>query len=560
MVCLARITTGIAKLLAKKRTLLVVFTVFLFLCSAAHSSAQLPSPGTAPPTKTELPANVDPLGRETPRGAMMGLLKYEARGDFATAARYLQPPVGPKTNLTQLVQQAQALRHAYKGDVILLSNDPEGTVEAGLPPGQVRAGVFAVGNTTVDLILVRVDDPQFGKIWLVSRDTVAKIPDLYTQMQSEAPIAFDRIMPTALTSRYLLGMSAAQWIGWLVSMPVSWLLAWLLAFLLSVPRRIWHKLRKLSARTVWETPLGMPLKCIMAFLLHGLFVYLLDLPLLYRVYYFRFLAALLVACFAWLVSRIIDRGFDHAVNRTRIQRGGGESILVLMQRLTRIVMLIVAFVAALALFGVNVKTTLAGLGIGGLAIALGAQKTLENILAGVTLLMDKAVHVGDFCAIGGKLGTVEDIGLRSIKLRTLDQNMLVVPNLALAQMQFENMKARPKLLIDQKFSLRIETSTEQLRAVLDRVQRMLDEHPSIESGTSRIRVNDFSGAAFELALWAYAKTGDWAEFTAMRQDVILKVAGIVEAAGARFAGPTRLTYLSRETGNGEAKAKGVGAA
>ena len=116
-----------------------------------------------------------------------------------------------------------------------------------------------------------------------------------------------------------------------------------------------------------------------------------------------------------------------------------------MQRLTRIVMLIIAFVAALALFGINVKTTLAGLGIGGLAIALAAQKSLENLIGGVSLLMDKAVHVGDFCQIGDRLGTVEDIGLRSLKLRTLDQNLLVVPNGSLAQMQFENMKAPPQI-------------------------------------------------------------------------------------------------------------------
>ena len=165
--------------------------------------------------------------------------------------------------------------------------------------------------------------------------------------------------------------------------------------------------------------------------------------------------------------------------------------------------------------------------------------------------MDKAVHAGDFCEIGGKLGTVEDIGLRSLRLRTLDQNLLVVPNSALASMQFQNMKARPKLLIDQIFSLRIETSVSQLRSVLEGVQRMLDQNPAIEPGTSRIRVNDFAGAAFELELWAYAKTGDWAQFTVIRQDVILKIAEIVEAAGARFAAPTRLTYLSRDAGSKE---------
>ncbi len=525
----------------RRCALRVALTILLFVGAAARSSAQLPK--SAPPAKTEPTAPIDPLGRETPRSTVMGLLKYAERQDFATAARYLQLPPGQNTNVSQLAKEFQALRHRFQGDIDLLSDDPEGTVEAGLPPGEVRAGVISVGGATLDFILVRVEDPKYGKIWLVSQETVARIPELYAQMEREGPTLADRIVPTALSSRHVLGMSLAQWLGWLLSVPISWLLAWLLVFLLSLPRRVWYNVRKLPFRTVWDTPLGTPLKCIIAIFVHGLFVYLLDPPLLYRAYYSRFLAALLAACFAWLVSRIIDRGFEHAVNRTR-QRGGGESILVMMQRLTHIVMLLIAFVAAMALFGINVKTTLAGLGIGGLAVALGAQKTLENIVGGVSLLMDKAVHVGDFCEIGGRLGTVEDIGLRSLKLRTLDQNLLVVPNGALASMQFQNMKKRPKLLLNQNFSLRIETTVEQLRSVLDRVQSMLNEHPMIESRTSRLRVSAIAGAAFEFELWAYGKTGDWTEFTAIRQDVLLKIAEIVETAGTRFAGPTQLTYLA----------------
>jgi MscS family membrane protein len=476
----------------------------------------------------------------------MGLLKYGERGDLATAARYLQPPPGQGMDLVQLAKELHALRSKYKGDIALLSDDPNGTVETGLPSGEVRAGVLKAGATTVDVILVRVDDPLSGKIWLVSKDTVAKVPELYAQMESEAPTAAERMVPAALTSRHLLGMSLAQWLGWLLSIPISWFLAGLLEFLLSAPRRIWCKLRKVPFVTVWKTPLGMPLRCIVAILLHGLFVYLLDLPLLYRAYYARFLGALLVGCVAWFVSRITDRGFDHAVNRTRMQRAGGESILIVLQRLTRILMLLIGFVCALAVLGVNVKTTLAGLGIGGLALALGAQKSLENVLGGVTLLMDKAVHVGNFCKIGNQVGTVEDIGLRSVKLRTLDQSLLVVPNGSLAQMQFENFGPRRKCLLNQRFSLRIETQVEQLRFVLDRLQNMLDQQPAIETGTSRIRVANFAGAAFELELWAYVKTGDWAEFTVIRQDVILKIAEIVEAAGTRFAAPTQLTNLSAD--------------
>jgi MscS family membrane protein len=343
-------------------------------------------------------------------------------------------------------------------------------------------------------------------------------------------------------------MSSTQWLCWLVSIPLAWLLAWLSTFLISAPRRVWYKLRHLPFRTVWDTPLGMPLRWMIAILFHGLFVYLLQPPLLYRIYYVRFLAALLATCFGWFLSRLSDQGFDRALNRTRTHRGGGESILILMQRMNHIVILIIALLAALAFLGLNVTTALAGLGIGGLAVALAAQKTLENLIGGISLLLDRAIQVGDFCKIGDRVGTVADIGLRSLKLRTLDQNLLVVPNGVLAQMQFENMKDRPKLLLQQTFSLRIETQVEQLRFVLDGVERMLNEDPAVESGSSRLRVTNFAGAAFELELFAFVKTGDFGKFTGFRQEILLKIAGIVEAAGTRFAAPTRLTYQSTDPG------------
>ena len=140
----------------------LLLSIFLFASLAAESGAQVP---TSPPqpAKSEPAAIVDPLGRETPRGAVMGALKYAERQDFATVARYLQPPSGQDANLVQVAKEFQALHSRFKGNVDLLSDDPKGTVEAGLPPGKVRAGVISVGSTTVDFILVRVDDPEYGK-------------------------------------------------------------------------------------------------------------------------------------------------------------------------------------------------------------------------------------------------------------------------------------------------------------------------------------------------------------------------------------------------------------
>ena len=220
----------------------VVLSILLFAGSAADSPTQLKKPAALPPAKAEPTAVVDPLGRETPRGTMMGFAKYGERRDFATAARYLQLDSGQATDLVLLAKELQALRTRFKGNLDLLSDEPNGWVESGLQQGEVRAGVIDVGST-VDVILVRVDDPESGKIWLISKETIAEIPGLYAQLKSEKPTAEDRIGAVVLSGRQLLGMSVRQWLGWLLSIPISWLLSWLLAFLLSVPRRVWCKLR-----------------------------------------------------------------------------------------------------------------------------------------------------------------------------------------------------------------------------------------------------------------------------------------------------------------------------
>jgi MscS family membrane protein len=545
---------GVGRLLRQTYTLSFVFAVLFFAGSAVHSPAQLPKV-PAPEAKAEPAAPLDPLGRQTPRSSLIGFLKYEAIGDYPTAARFLQLP--PGENLAQLTKEFRALYPNFQGSINLLSDNPNGDVEEGLPPGEVRAGIVTVGGTTTDITLVRVDDPVAGKIWLISRASLASVPKLYAQLETEKPTKATRIRLALLSGPMILGMSSTQWLCWLVSIPLAWLLAWLLTFVISAPRRVWCKLRNVPFITVWDTPLGMPLRCMIAILLHGLFVYLLQPPLIYRIYYVRFLAALLAGCFGWLASRLSDQGFDRALNRTRTHRRGGESILILMQRMNHVGILIIALLVALAFLGLNVTTALAGLGIGGLAVALAAQKTLENLIGGISLLLDRAIQVGDFCKIGDRVGTVADIGLRSLKLRTLDQNLLVVPNGVLAQMQFENMKERPKLLLQQTFSLRIETRVEQLRFVLDGVQKMLDADPAVESGSSRLRVTNFAGAAFELELFAFVKTGDFREFTGFRQEIILKIAGIVEAAGTRFAAPTRLTYQSQDPGVDTDKASDI---
>jgi MscS family membrane protein len=217
--------------------------------------------------------------------------------------------------------------------------------------------------------------------------------------------------------------------------------------------------------------------------------------------------------------------------------------LLLGERVANVLIFLLALFLILHIVGFDTGTALAGLGIVGVALAVGAQKTVENFLGGVFLLSDKALSVGDLCSISNRLGFVEDVTLRSIRLRTLEQTLLSIPAGVLSQESIENFSSRGKILAQTMLRLRYGTSAEQLDSILDGVRRLVAEHPKIETGTSRVRLVDFGVQAIEVELFAYVLTSDFGEFLATREELLLQIARLVEASGASFARPEVLATV-----------------
>src|SRR5215469_7379985 len=197
----AKIGRALRKWRRRKWAFAIVLTSILWTAASVRSTAQLPK-ATAPPAKAEPATMVDPLRRETPRSTVEGLLRCGEREDFACIARYLQPLPGQNVDSLELARELRPLGSRYKGSIATLSDDPNGRVEEGLPPEQQRAGVVQIGSKTTHIILVRVDDPNYGKIWLISSETVAQIPQLYAELQNEKPTLVERMTPAALAKRH----------------------------------------------------------------------------------------------------------------------------------------------------------------------------------------------------------------------------------------------------------------------------------------------------------------------------------------------------------------------
>ena len=198
--------------------------------------------------------------------------------------------------------------------------------------------------------------------------------------------------------------------------------------------------------------------------------------------------------------------------------------------------------------GLPLYSVVAGLGIGGLAVALAVRPTLENLIGGIILYLDQPVRVGDFCSFGDKTGTIESIGVRSTKLRATDRTLVTVPNAALADMQLINWAKCDQMLISTTIGLRYETDPDQLRYVLVKLREMFHAHPKIDSDTVRVRFAGYGASSLDIGVRVYALTREWNEFHAIREDIFLRMNDIVRESGSGFAFPSQTLYMGRDEG------------
>jgi MscS family membrane protein len=218
------------------------------------------------------------------------------------------------------------------------------------------------------------------------------------------------------------------------------------------------------------------------------------------------------------------------------------------RRAAQVFLVLLAIIAVLQNLGVNVTGILAGLGVGGLAVALAAQKTVENLFGGLTLAADQPVRVGDFCRFSGRVGTIEEIGLRSTRVRTLDRTLVTVPNAEFAALSLENFTQRDRIWFHALLGLRYETSPDQLRHVLAGLRNVLRTDSRVDPVPARVRFVGFGAHSLDLELFAYVRTRDYDEFLGIREELLLAIMDCVAASGTGFAFPSQTLYTTEDPG------------
>lgn len=506
---------------------------------SATQSPLTPQSATAAPQPAPPPA--DPLGRSNPRSMIREFIRAVDRNDFVAAARYMQLTKAQQPHAALLAQNIRELLNCcFAQPLATISDADTGALDDGLPLDQERIGPLKIGNHRADIILVRITRPD-GSIWLISSMTLEEVPTLHEFIGENR---IERMMPRVLQEHSILGLSLAHWIVWLISLllPIPLFMLLVQAISFGVRQTVADKDKRTFFLEVIEG-IKWPVVLILTVILHAISLRQLGFPLQFRIIDGHSAAVALIVLLTMALRRFTSLLFDRTrLKLLRLDRRHSASMLLLGERLLKSLLIIVALFAGLTVVGVDTKTALTGLGIGGIAVALGAQKTVENLLGGIMLISDKAIAVGDLCSISGRVGTIEDITLRSVRMRTIEQTLLLIPAGTLSQENIENFRSRTKMPMIVTLRLRYSASQAQISSIRDKVYKLITEDVRVEASSARVSVIDFAQWSIDLQIWAYVLTADIQKFNAIRGALLLQIAQIVEAEGCRFALPWQAIY------------------
>ncbi len=462
---------------------------------------------------------------------MAGLIRAAEQENLDRAAEYLDAGL----RLPDRRELAQQLRVVLDRKLVTsldrLSDQPDGDLEDGLSNRDL-IGLIESPTGNVEMFLDRVQRGG-NRIWLFSSSRMLQeIPRLYDEIE---PPWIERYVPEPLQTNRWLSLPLYRWIAFVLLIPLVFGLAAL------ATRALTRVLRPVFRRFTWEHDDRKVASGPLRLLVLAVFFYgasFFGLSLSGRQFWTRVAGTLTVIALCWLSLRLVDVLGQLSVKRLqRVHRSGDIALVLLINRLSKAATVIVAGLVLLYLADVDLTAALTGLGVGGIAIGFGAQKTIENLFGGIMVISDKPVNVGDMCKVGEFVGTVEDIGIRSTRIRTLDRTVVSVPNGQLAAMILENFAPRDRIRFHHTIGLGAQTTADQLRYVLAQIRRLLDAHPKVDAVSARTRFIKFSGASLDVEVFAYVLESQQPAFLAIQEDLLLGIMDIIGKSGTSVSVP-----------------------
>jgi MscS family membrane protein len=534
----------------------LTLAILLVACIVA-SGFTAEKPGILPGTKeAQRPAEPetaydDFLGRSTPLGTVLGFIKSATQGDYERALQYLDTKKKAESAQKLIIALNAVLDRSFSGKLGMLSNKPEGYLDDNLPPSKESVGVVKTPSGSLDILLERVQRGNDPPLWLFSAETLTKVPEVYKELGVNA---IDAYLPQFLIDTWFLWFPLWTWFAILLIIPVSFGVATLVTRLFTLMLLL--LIRRIARVRVDQHVVRLtgPIR-ILIFASAIWLVSLISQSVLTSLFWTYVASTLTVIGATWLCVRLVDIVSKLKKRQLALTSSDKISLVQLLGKLSQILAVIMGAFVIFYIAGINITAALTGLGIGGIAIAFAAQKTLENLFGGIMIISDQPIRVGDICQVGDYKGTVLDVGLRSTRIRTLDRTVVSVPNGQLATMSLENLTLRDKTWFHHVLHLRYETTTDQLRYILAEIRKMLYKHAKVESTSARVRFIAFGHSSLDMEVFAYVLETENEPFLHIQEDLLLRIMEIIEASGSRFALPSQMTYATKDNGLDAAKSQ-----
>jgi len=484
----------------------------------------------------------DPLGRSTPQGTVVGFLKAIQRQDYERTVDYLETRQTGKRAEQLALELNYILNEGMSTVTTALSIKPEGNLQDNLPDNRELVGTVRTKRGEYKILLERVQKENNPPVWLFASETLKLVPQIYEEI--DIPW-LERHLPPAMTETRIAGHPLYRWVVPFVVLPLVLFLGWL--FTRAILALVREPMRNRFGEAVMNKlrGIGKPLMLLFS----SIAVYVLSLgsaSLLTRLFWTFMASTMAVVGLTWLFLYLIDAGAE-IIERRRPE--AANAVIRLSATLMKALAVVVGLIVIFYYFaGINLTAVVAGLGIGGIAVAFAAQKTIENFFGGLFLVWDKPIRLGDYCKAGEHAGTVEHIGLRSTLIRTLNRTVVSIPNGQLSSISVENFAMRDRFLFRHTLNLRYETTADQLRYVVAQTRELLYEHPRVDSTTARVRFIGFGQSSLDVEIFAYVLETVQESFLAVQEDLLLRIMDLVESSGSGFAFPSQTLYMSKDEG------------
>jgi MscS family membrane protein len=511
------------------------------LVTGASAAEKAKPAGAKGPAQAEATYD-DPLGRSTPQGTVVGFLKAMQREDYERAVDFLDTRQTGKRAELLAIELHHILDEGLSTVTTTLSNKPEGDLQDNLPVNLELVGIVKTKKGEHKILLQRVQKENNPPVWLFSSETLKIVPQIYDEI--DIPW-IERHLPAVLTETRFAGQPLYRLIMPFLVLPLAFFLGWLfLTMLFAIVR---EPLGRRLDETLMKK-LGRAKKPLLLLFAAGA-IYVMSLgavSMLGRLFWTFLASTTAVVGLTWIVVHLIDTGADVLERR---RNTAGDAVVRLTATLLKTLVVVAGLIVIFYYFaGINLTAVVAGLGIGGIAVAFAAQKTIENFFGGLFLVWDKPIRLGDFCKAGEHRGNVEHIGLRSTLIRTLNRTVVSIPNGQLSAISIENFDMRDRFLFRHTLNLRYETTADQLRHVLAQIRELLYQHPRVDSATARARFIGFGQSSLNVEVFAYVLETVNEVFLAVQEDLLLRIMDLVETSGSGFAFPSQTLYMAKDVG------------